>query len=1262
MANPSHLAQTSTSPSFMPNPSATLHTNRPTLTNQVELGCEAGLDEELEEPMNLEGRHYLGTMDIECRDCKALHWMDERLTRSSTSSPLFGTCCLQGKEIQRLEAIAKKGKVVYIDSGKENSQVTNGNMISKATLAQRTRQDHKRNLKQGYAYQLRQRLAQTSTSPSFMANPSQLAQTSTSPSFMPNPSATLHTNRPTLTNQVELGCEAGLDEELEEPMNLEGRHYLGTMDIECHDCKALHWMDERLTRSSTSSPLFGTCCLQGKVRLNLLLTPPSPIRALYDGDDDRSISFQKHARGYNATNAFTSLGATLDPRVLTGSGPTSFTIHGELRHRAGSLMPQQGNDATYAQLYIFYPTSALEVRNRNNEHLRRDVLEIIQDTLLQVNPFVDKFRQAYAILEQLDVAGQTLPAHLHYSSSKDRRTYNLPTIDEIAVVIPGDGSKASGMRDIVLHLRGDNQLMQINECHPVYLPLHYVLLFPHGELGWEPKMKQWDVKNNQLAAVRLTQMDFYSYRLFERHTEYSTILRGGKLFQEFLVDAWAATEQNRLTYYNLNQARLCSSLYQDLTDIGPDGLNPDQVGQRFILPSSFTGSPRHMFEIFQDSMAITRYNHHPDIFLTITANPKWPEITSALLPHQTAVDRPDLVSCVFELKRKALMKEVEKNKVFGQKVAHVYTIEFQKRGLPHMHVLFFLKGGDKIRTCAQVDQLVCAEFPNPEDDPELFETVKSCMVHGPCGAQNPHAACMEKGKCTKRYPRDFVETTTMDKNGYPIYRRCDDGKVYIVRGHEVDNRDVVPYNPHLSKMFSCHINVEVCAGMRCVKYIHKYIYKGYNRTTMVLGSANEIKQYLDGRYIGPPEAAWHIFGHHMHEEVPTVTRLALHLPGMHRVNFNPRESLEDIIARVAVEKSNLTRFFAWYAANPNSTPYTYQEFPQYFVWNKTNNVWTPRKFGFAIGRMYFASPNCGEKFYLRLLLTIVKGPKSYKDLRTVDNVVYDTFKSACVARGLLEDDDEWVQCLEEAAIMQTGYQLRRLFCVILTQCSPLQPLELWKQFFINICDDLPHKIRTLFGILNPTEAQIEDYGLYLLNQMLEETDPANAAIADFLMEVGTNPREVVQLPSTIGNRYTYLATDKMSEDDEMDRSISNRYPNEYLNSLDPTGLPPFKLELKVGCPIILLRNIAPEDGLCNGTRMMVVRRQFPVRLAYAMTINKSQGQSVKFVGVDLRAPVFSHGQLYVALSRCTSFDRITILLPEEETDSTTNIVYPEILL
>ena len=99
----------------------------------------------------------------------------------------------------------------------------------------------------------------------------------------------------------------------------------------------------------------------------------------------------------------------------------------------------------------------------------------------------------------------------------------------------------------------------------------------------------------------------------------------------------------------IKKKKFWAELYQDLSDIDPDDLRPNQIGQRFILPSSFTDSPRHMFEIFQDSMAITRYNQHPDIFLTMTANPNWPEITSTLLPYQKPIDRPDLIARVFDV-------------------------------------------------------------------------------------------------------------------------------------------------------------------------------------------------------------------------------------------------------------------------------------------------------------------------------------------------------------------------------------------------------------------------------------------------------------------------------------------------------------------------------------------------------------------------------------------------------------------------------------
>jgi hypothetical protein len=163
------------------------------------------------------------------------------------------------------------------------------------------------------------------------------------------------------------------------------------------------------------------------------------------------------------------------------------------------------------------------------------------------------------------------------------------------------------------------------------------------------------------------------------------------------------------------------------------------------------------------------------------------------------------------------------------------------------------------------------------------------------------------------------------------------------------------------------------------------------------------------------------------------------------------------------------------------------------------------------------------------------------------------------------------------------------------------------------------------------------------------------------------------------------------------------YPVEYLNSINCSGLPLAKLELKKGCPIMLLRNLDAAHGVCNGSRGVVTRlrsrvlevklltgdfagqmvfiprisnqptedqvafkftrRQFPVRLSFAMTFNKSQGQSVKHVGLDLRKPVFSHGQFYVGVSRVTSVSNIKVIWEDNVREpKTKNIVYNEVLL
>ena len=173
----------------------------------------------------------------------------------------------------------------------------------------------------------------------------------------------------------------------------------------------------------------------------------------------------------------------------------------------------------------------------------------------------------------------------------------------------------------------------------------------------------------------------------------------------------------------------------------------------------------------------------------------WPEIQRELLPGQTADDRPDLVSRVFKLKYDAFLKDITDNDIFGKVIALIYVIEFQKRGLPHGHSLTILDPSSNPQTPDDINKLICAELPDPDLDPELFQIVIATLLHGPCGSHDRTRSCTKDGKCTCGYPRPFRETTSLVEDGYPAYRRRDDGRFVEKNGFRFDNRHVIPYPP-----------------------------------------------------------------------------------------------------------------------------------------------------------------------------------------------------------------------------------------------------------------------------------------------------------------------------------------------------------------------------------------------------------------------------------------------------------------------------------
>ncbi|XP_073120000.1 uncharacterized protein [Henckelia pumila] len=745
------------------------------------------------------------------------------------------------------------------------------------------------------------------------------------------------------------------------------------------------------------------------------------------------------------------MGGKVDSSVNRGGSPPVFKLHGQNYHLIGSLLPCEGSKPKFAQLYIYDTENEISnrisvARQRNEtDEIHSEIICDLKSMLDDNNVLVKSFRMAKEKMMQerrLDVRLRLIGRR-----GGDARRYKLPSTSEVAALIVGDFDESLGDRDILVETQ-TGKLQRINELNASYLGLQYPLLFPYGEDGYREDISLSSSKSSAGGRKNVSMREFFAYRLHDRNCDSSTILCSKRLFQQFVVDAYTMIESARLTYIKMHQKQLRCEIYKGLHEALLRGeTDASRQGKRIILPSSFTGGARYMIQNYQDAMSICKWAGYPDLFITFTCNPKWPEIVRFVEAKGLKTeDRPDIVSRIFKAKLDGLIKDLRKNSIFGDVQAVIYTVEFQKRGLPHAHILLFLHKKDKFPGAEEVNDIISAEIPDEKEDPIYYAAVRDFMIHGPCGVVRKNSPCMSDGRCTKHFPKKFVDVTSVDEDGYPVYRRRDNGRTVQKNGVDLDNRYVVPHNHYLLIRYGAHMNVEWCNQSRAIKYLFKYINKGHDRVTASFYQSGDDENSV----------------------------------------FSDLEQIENVLDRPTINQS---MFLAWFEANkkyPEARELTYAQFPMKFVWKQDAREWVPRKRGFSIGRIFFVPPGCGDLYYLRCLLNVSRGAKCYDDISFVNGVQYQSFRDACYGLGLLNDDSEYIDGIVETSQWASAQSLRVLFATLLSSDCISRPDSVWESCWTYLSDDILYRQRNLLKHheLQLNEDEIKNYALVEIEKLL----------------------------------------------------------------------------------------------------------------------------------------------------------------------------------
>lgn len=397
-----------------------------------------------------------------------------------------------------------------------------------------------------------------------------------------------------------------------------------------------------------SGELPAFCCNGGKNIIPPLPPLPPQLSAIVsDATTSRGIS--AGSRRLNNLFSFTAIGATQGFAQFR-SGPASVAITGRTYHRI--LDVGTPNHSFHWFLY--------DEREREASGQRWEVPVIwtrrFKQDLDQVNPYVHQLQQFH---------------HVAPESTSVLELCDTSSNGDFAAIMHAANSTTIRPRSILVWQNSSEEpsFMSILTRH--YEPLQYPLLFPHGTLGWGLTADNPDNPDRLSNTLGFTQREWYKGRLLTD----DRFLIFGRLCSEYLCDMYSRVEEERLNF--IRRGRVSQAHREDPS--------VDDSDMSIELPASFLGSRKWASEETADSLALARVYGKPSYFITMTCNPDWPEIKARLRPGQNASDIPVIVARAFKIRLQRLLHIIRAR--FGELIYMVIVREFQKRGLPHAHIV-----------------------------------------------------------------------------------------------------------------------------------------------------------------------------------------------------------------------------------------------------------------------------------------------------------------------------------------------------------------------------------------------------------------------------------------------------------------------------------------------------------------------------------------------------------------------------------------------